>query len=98
MQANTFSLTRADSSADSGAGSEPLDWHSVNELLAGTAVEADVSLPDSPSLQLTAQADGVYYSLVVYELDGLLYYLDPTDGILKQSSCALSALQDLTKA
>lgn len=97
MQANTFSLTRADTSADTGTGVEAPDWNSINELLDGTVAQDDVALPDSPSLQLTAQADGVFYTLVVYELDGLLYYLDPTDGILKQSSCSLSAIEELAK-
>lgn len=93
MEANAFSLSRA----DSGAGAVVLDWYSVNELLGGTPVVGELALPDSPILQLTAQADGVFYTLVVYELDGLLYYLDPTDGILKESACALSALEELAK-
>lgn len=97
MQANTFSLALAHDTADAGETAPLADWQTVNELLAGTAVESDVDLPDIPSLQLTAQADGVFYTLVIYELDGLLYYLDPTDGILKYSSCALSALEELAK-
>lgn len=97
MEANTFSLARSGSSADSGAGTKASDWHSLNALLGGTAVEGDVALPDSPSLQLTAQADGVFYTLVIYELEGFLYYLDPADGVLKRSSCALSVLEEFAK-
>lgn len=97
MQSNTFSLALADGGADDGAVAEVVDWLELNGLLAASPAAENVVLPDSPSMQLTAFADGVYYSLLFFESDGLLYYFDPTDGVLKESRCGLSALQEFAK-
>ncbi|MBQ7896218.1 MAG: zf-HC2 domain-containing protein [Oscillospiraceae bacterium] len=93
MSINSFSLKQADIAMDAGAGTlETLEWLHISEKLNGQPMEGEPQLPDSPALNLTVFNEGVYYTLNIYQLEDSICYIDPLDGVLKQSFSDIETL------
>lgn len=90
---DSFSIRQANTMADGAMVEvEAHDWAELSQLLNGQPVSGEPALPDTPVLSLTVLHEGVYYSLSFFELDSMLYYFDPIEGVLKSSLVSLENL------
>ena len=86
----SFSL-RATADESDEAVEEVRRWADLLVLMGNEPAE-QVVLDVEPVLSLSVEHEGMYYVLNFFEIEGVLYYLDPMDGSLKYCACSLEEL------